>query len=144
MIRSLVRVKAGDMPSEKPTEPTTMRASPEPASMPRRRPNPRAASTSPPPISQAGSIRRARIGVTFDAHDERQRPRQRPQSGLERGHAEHQLQVLRDEQEAAEEHEDPDAVRRQRGAERRDPEQGQVDERVGQPALASYEHVAQS
>ena len=54
-------------------------------------------------------------------------------------HAEHELQVLGDEQERAEHHEQAEHVRRQRGAERRRREQTHVDQRIGEPSLAAEE-----
>ena len=66
----------------------------------------------------------------------------RPQAGLERRQAEDQLQVLRDEQEVADGHEDRQEVDGERRVEGRDPEQAQVDHRVRQRQLAADEQDA--
>ena len=60
----------------------------------------------------------------------------------ERRQPEHQLQVLRQEEKTAERKQDRKAVRRQRRAEARHPEQAQVDQRIGQPQLAADERRA--
>jgi len=77
------------------------------------------------------------------ADHESQGPGQRPQACLERREIQHQLQVLRQEQEAAEHQQDADPVGGQRGAERGLAEQLEVDERIGQPSLPAHEHHAE-
>ena len=71
-----------------------------------------------------------------------QRPRQRRQPGLQRRQAEHQLQVLRDEDVDAEHRQARQRIRGDRGAEARLAEQLQLQQRVREPALPAHEQRA--
>ena len=78
-------------------------------------------------------------GRRVRADDERDRRGHRPDPGLERREAEDQLQVLGDEDEVADRHEDRQEVDGERRAEGRNPEEADVDHRVGQRQLATDE-----
>ena len=78
---------------------------------------PIAASVRPPAMTNAGRIRRTSSGASIEPTTKRERPGHGPQAAAERRQAEHQLQVLRQEEEAAERKQDRKAVRRQRRAE---------------------------
>ena len=140
MIRSFVSVNTGAVPSENSTEPVTI-ANPDVGSTCVKTANPDAASTSPAAMIVAGASA-SRAAGHLGADDERERPGQRPEPGLERRQAHHQLQELREEEEPAEHHEDADPVEEQRGDEGRDTEQVQVDQRIGESALPPDERKA--
>ena len=93
-------------------------------------------------MTNAGRIRCAKIGVSQRADDEGDRGGHRPQAGLKRRQAEHQLQVLRDEDEDAEDDEGGEQVGAERCAEGGEPEQPQIDQRVGELALPADEDDA--
>ena len=90
-------------------------------------------------MTNGGRMRRTRRGAsiepTMNASDEGtvQRP------ACQRRQPEHQLQVLRDEEEGPEGDEEAEDVDRQRRAERGRAEQPQIDQRVGQLALPAHE-----
>jgi hypothetical protein len=98
-----------------------------------------AANTIPPAIKVAGGILRTSRGVSWDpttkptAHGSVHNPASR---GRE---PEHQLQVLREEEEAAEHDHDAQPVRCERRTETRLPEQPEVDERIVEVPLPSHE-----
>src|ERR687895_205019 len=95
----------------RPSSPTAESASPAAKNDPR-----------PSPLDEKGSDHRA--------EDEGAEGRERQDRRDQRRVLEHELQVLVDEQEGAEEQEDPERVDGERGAERRHAEQRQVDQRV--------------
>ena len=101
----------------------------------RRRPasagrGPTAASTSAAPMTLAGRKRRTSGGARFDPTMNPMAEGTEHRPATQRGQADDQLEVLRDEQEIADGHEDRQEVHDQRGVEGRDPEQAQVDHRV--------------
>src|ERR671915_846174 len=105
MIRSFVNVKSGEVPSENSTDARAITQNPASPSIWVNIPNPTAAMASPPAINGAGRIRRTMIGVTFEptTNASAQGSVHRPASS---GEIQHQLQVLREEQEAAEHQQD--------------------------------------
>ena len=139
---SVVRVKTGASPSEKKADETTITS--------RRR----------APVDEGedaeadrGEHEAARDdgglgeppgerGREHRADDVAGRPGQRPETRDEGREAQHELEVLRDEDVRAERDEDAEDVRHERGAERRPPKEPQVDERVREVALPLQEDDA--
>jgi hypothetical protein len=70
------------------------------------------------------------------------RRRQHPKTSLKRREPEYELEVLGDEEEGTGYHEDAEQERGKRGAERRFPEEPEVDQRVVQLALSAREQDA--
>lgn len=66
------------------------------------------------------------------------------QSGLEGGHAHDELEMLGEEEHDADEGEDGDGVSGNGAAERRQPEQADIDKRLWQAALASHERPSRA
>src|ERR671914_2735298 len=79
MIRSLVRVNSGAVPSENSTDPRTMTPNPDPLSSWVNTANPTAAMASPPAISGAGRMRRGGSGGNVGATTKGQGPGNGPQ-----------------------------------------------------------------
>jgi hypothetical protein len=103
--------------------------------------SPTAATARPAPTRRAAGMRRT-SSRQQRRDDDRDGLREQPQARLQCGHAEHELQVLRDEQEGTRHHDADQHIDRNRGAERRRAEQPQVDQRVGEPQLTAGEHGA--
>ena len=90
---------------------------------------PTAAMAMPAPMTIDGRKRWMILGAIDGPDDEADRGGKGPERGLQRRQPEDELQVLRDEQEVADDDEDAEEVRAERRAEGADAEQAHVDER---------------
>ena len=140
--RSAANVNSGARPSERMTTPATTSPGPPVAPACISSAMPTTATRIPPSITTGwpdpGGQRRRQLR----ADDERGGAGQAPQPCLERRVAEHELEVLGDEDRDSEHDRERERVGAERKAERAAAEQREVDHRVGQSALAVDEHAA--
>ena len=142
MIRSVVRITAAEMPKNMIEVEATIVHRPGKRSRPIRSAKP--ANAADHAAADDDCDRKAphqrRSGQR--AERRRHRSRQHPQPGLERRHAEHELKILRDEQEVAGESEQQEGVRRQRHVEGGNFEQPQIDQGMRELLLAPHEDIS--
>ena len=142
-IRSVVSVNTGAMPSEKIVVPrANVRSSVDRVDAGEEREA--HGGEAPAPRHQEGRARTCRTsaGVNIDPTTKDSAQGKVHSPARKRRHPQHQLQVLGEEQEPAEQEQDRQAVGGQRGAEGRHPEQPQVEQRIRQAQLPAHEQHA--